>query len=513
MLHSKQKFQFFISSTFGEMSDYRSEAANRIVMDGHLPIRLEFHPSHGISTVNYIERTISESQVFFMIIGNEHGSFIDGDVRTYLDLEFDIARNLLAEGGIAIAVIIIDDHTVNQARDNTNKNDNIDDRTDYLKQFINFVDQNSNPDNGIFSYRVPAAEFSAQVGICVRDCTEFLDKKFVPGLVRGGSTPAKRRYQSGVENEFLVEIVDAIQNFEKLYERCSVNAELKADVAEFFAQEYGPEIDQNNTRLFFESGSTIAYVARELETKMKFHEVSGEYFTNNVLVHLRGRVARGLRCQWLPHGFADNNDAYGASYGPISDITPMPPNFPLRFREKEIGYLNKVSTALKTAMSSKSGSLLLAAASGLQISDNIRLKAGNTENAVIENVMKCRGPHVGSFHNKLFKKSMYEANIPTILFLDETKIDTEIDPDRCHFIFDGQESDGELTWEFVLQNHPLAFCVSCEGFEERSVKLLENKNFKINKIPNSKRLRFMAMNESFMAQTEYLDHRITAEAK
>jgi hypothetical protein len=54
-----------------------------------------------------------------------------------------------------------------------------------------------------------------------------------------------------------------------------------------------------------------------------------------------------------------------------------------------------------------------------------------------------------------------------VLVTSESKIDLEIDPERCHFIFDKEE-----TWEHFRKSYPVAFLIGCK---HESVEIVREK--------------------------------------
>ena len=76
----------------------------------------------------------------------------------------------------------------------------------------------------------------------------------------------------------------------------------------------------------------------------------------------------------------------------------------------------------------------------------------------------CFGPHVGSYHNKVFKRFMYATELLIVLFFDSAKIDRPVVAGRCHYILDSC-----FEWEKFLNSHPVAFCIGCGETSEPGV--------------------------------------------
>jgi hypothetical protein len=71
-------------------------------------------------------------------------------------------------------------------------------------------------------------------------------------------------------------------------------------------------------------------------------------------------------------------------------------------------------------------------------------------------IESCFGPHVGSYHNKVFKRFMYATKLPIVLFFDNDKVDCPVEAGKCHYIL-----DSSFTWEQLITEHPVAFCIGC----------------------------------------------------
>ena len=125
--------------------------------------------------------------------------------------------------------------------------------------------------------------------------------------------------------------------------------------------------------------------------------------------------------------------------------------------------MQRIDAALKSlrddpmALRKETTSLLVTATSGFQVSQSYNIvspKGFNISQTTRAALSQCSGPHVGSFKNKIFKQYLYGTGIPAVLFVDASKVDCEIHPEHCHFVF-----DGEMSWERFLRERPLALCV------------------------------------------------------
>ncbi len=259
--------------------------------------------------------------------------------------------------------------------------------------------------------------------------------------------------QEAIErNPFLNEIVTRINKFEKLSERCiEKNSSLKKVMAKCFWKHCFLElVDKGVRSLFFESGSTIAYLSTEFRKKLNSRE-GREYrdkfylTTNNILTYLQFILFENIDIYLVPSGPPENT--YGATFGKIAQLVqddpPNDSNAIITLRKNAKGIILSMSPSL---VPFEQPSLLLGTASGLELRQDFPFP----------------GPHVGSYHNKIFKRAMLKSPHPLMFFLDYTKIspiseDGEFIYNKCYPVCDNKEM-----WEYIYKQFPLAFCIGAD---------------------------------------------------
>ncbi|MDI6734703.1 MAG: hypothetical protein QME42_00670 [bacterium] len=229
--------------------------------------------------------------------------------------------------------------------------------------------------------------------------------------------------------------------------------------------------------------------------------------TNNVLVYLQFWLNARVPCALFPWGPPEHT--YGATYGSIAEIGDQRPNYtlpPIDNKAKE--NIKKLLEDPITISRMKNPVLLLGATSGLQLSKEHKIKFNpedenglidEQKNKVKEEIMRCFGPHVGSYHNKVFKRFLYATQIPLMIFITGDKIDCEIVVGKCHFIL-----DNEFSWDQFYENHPLAFCVGCKQEEKNKyIDMFRHLNFEIYEGDNYAVVTaFIARNKKFIEEFE-----------
>lgn len=164
--------------------------------------------------------------------------------------------------------------------------------------------------------------------------------------------------------------------------------------------------------------------------------------TNNILTYLDFVLSVPVRTKLVPYGPPEKK--YGATFGEITELSEAAPptkNEPLTREEEDV-----VTTMADVLKSGGERVLLLAAASGIELSEDSGF----------------RGPHIGSYYNKLFKRAILTTGLPVVLFVDESKVPAEFLVGKCHAV-----CGPDMEFEDVCKSVPLAFCVGCASREGR----------------------------------------------
>ena len=101
------KLQIFISSTYTDLIEERQAAVQAILRSGHIPAGMELFTSGDKSQWEIIQRWISESDIYFLILGGRYGSIEPNSGISYTELEYDFAISL---GKPYFAVVISNDY-------------------------------------------------------------------------------------------------------------------------------------------------------------------------------------------------------------------------------------------------------------------------------------------------------------------------------------------------------------------------------------------------------------------
>ena len=498
----------FVSSTFKDLAEQRKKAVETISNFGHIPIALENFPASESSSREVIETQIANSQIYLLILGPRYGEIMNGGDISFTEYEYRLAE----KNGLMILAFLLSPAEIDAYYSSLDNNDpkaraELDTRGK-LESFVKDIQSSKFyklwGKNDDFKYLVLDA-----LRVNVPKCE-------LPGFVREPRGSNKKILFSAKDNPFVVDIVRKLTGFEKLNERCGIHPALKRQLGEYFCAQYGNFILENKVSLFFESGSTIAYVSKAMisflsehnsvRNKIESREI--EIKTNNILTYLQFLMDAKLPCTLFPVGYPV--EPYGASYGYISNLSSQPPDYSLPpINRYAIDALNKLKRSPNGIEHMKLPALILGATSGLQLSNNHSFVYFDDENEILEpstvkpecrqiiepHLTQCYGPHVGSYHNRLFKRYLYETGVPVMVFITGGKIDRPITIGRCHFVCDRES----LSWETLKVNYPLAFCVGClNENREANYKAFVSQGFAITKAHTDTQYSlFVASNEAF----------------
>ncbi len=518
---SIRKYQVFISSTFRDLAEQRRIVLDVVVERGHMPIAIERFPAIDITIPAVIHNAMKACQIYIVILGYRYGSLINDQSISFSQLEYEMAYK---QNKVVVPFILVEDEVIN-GRKILAKNleqlkikvaklaPNILERKEIIKEIKQLKTELANEDklwkfrslitsnrlSQLFSLEKKANDtnkYSTQfdkyiVEKALNEAEKVAIKNKISGWIK---EPEDRSLTGTIEavsrNRFLVDVIGAMAKFDTLVPRIRDNAAEKEAAASFFTDKYLQQIIARNGSLFFESGSSITYVAQIVGERLKeYHNKEIQISTNNILAYLIFWLVRGIKCSLFPWGPPEQH--YGAVFGPINDLVPenRKPSFPpdrLSIDDQEA--IKQLHNAPFGPSQWTSPTLMLGALSGLQLA--LDLKISN-----------CVGPHVGSPRNKVFKRFMYDTKLPLMLFMTANKINSPVDIERCHFILDQRENEN-ITWKTFLKDYPIAFCVGCENKQDQ-IKMIINKfeelQLKIIR-PEHKTLHtaFIARNQKFI---------------
>jgi hypothetical protein len=477
-----RKYQVFISSTFKDLKECRSRALHEIVAAGHMATCIETWGMKNESQLDVIKRAVQDCQFYVLILGHCYGSCPDQRPdKSYVELELDYAESFFGtERNRRILCFMLNDDLVERRREKLSKATPDGKREiENKEKFKSFRRRLRTGDRWWRPFRD-----ARDIG---RDLFGFFRELHddVPGYVRETEETADI-IRISTSNQVIKEVVQRAGRFTTVEHRLSQSANEKNAIARAFCDLHSEHIrDGRFDKVFIESGSTLTVLAASLASFLPrigaakqsstvpdgVPETKPIVATNNALAYLDLWLCNGVICRPEPESPPADDEKYGAMYGPLTNKSRDPDYGlpPIQEDDPESWQaISELKNLFLRGVSTPSRAIILAAASGIQLSDKLNaVKPRQTHDdsdvgvpyssePTLGRVKKCRGFHVGSYENKLLKRALYQTNLPMIVFIHDQKIDCPVEVGKCHFLFDVQ-----MPWEHVVTDYPLSLWVGC----------------------------------------------------
>ncbi len=237
-----------------------------------------------------------------------------------------------------------------------------------------------------------------------------------------------------LRNPFLRRFASRLGQYVTLDSRFYLNVPLKQSAAEFFLDRYFGILRKGPvSRLFFESGSAIAYLSEAFAARIdeeRFDQWGAIIETNNFISDMEFVLSRFQRVSLYPNGRPERR--YGGTFGKLGGLSePAEGAHPIKGSHHELMFEIRAHFAEQYT----DLGIIFGAASGIDLSRGTELL----------------GPHVGSYENMLFKRALLESGAPVVIFVDEDKIPRRASPGQCFLV-----CDDDFSWHYACRNTPLA---------------------------------------------------------
>lgn len=460
-----RKHQVFISSAMEDLREARSELILETLCQGQIPFGMEMFNPGTTKSLDVIREKVQQSDIFVILVGARLGARTTPEPRrSFTEFEFELALQL----GLPILAFLLDESEFRRIRSEVPVSDLQREDDSALMAFRERVTRINGGSRivGWFSHN-DLGTLRSQYGRALNDCvTQLTHDKYSGGWVPG-SEYAKfvgRHFleESVSSNPFFLLLTERLEKFETLSRRTTVAQAQKRVAAKFFWTRYLEKLYRTGINsLFFESGSSVAYVSREFIAQA----ADQDWFTtrgmperlrirtNNLLTYvdflLRDVLRQPMDVGVFPHGAFSKS--YGASCGSLSGVvraaSPNPGdslrrNLPVDAQER----VDEMTRSLRQEMMAPC--LILMTASGVDISSD----SGHGY----------PGPHVGSYANMLFKRSLFDLECPKVLFLHREKWGFRFIYSNCHAV-----CDQSFPWERVRSEKPMAIAMAVDSEEEQ----------------------------------------------
>jgi len=477
-LSRRRKLEVFIGSTFRDHKEEREELINAIYSAGHIPSGMELWDADSRPLEETLQLKLEQCDVHVLLVGSTYGSLIakGSELRDEIGydknapLSYTHWEYLKSEKDSRPIIAFVLEH---KSEEKSSK------RAKKLKKFKRSVTQSrfcknytlgpisNKPKDKVKAKngrKANSLELSKNVISALYEISS--NSKLAPesmGWIRADSDEANLlREIRG--NRFLKRIMDRLRQFDVLTERVLTFPNEKAMAAEVFWRTLkGPINRAGRRKLFFESGSTIAFVSEEFEHYVLSKRTVGpewKAWTNNVESLLQLELHTDVEVVAFPSDSPDPKDKYGAMFDKtfFEVDEPAPKKSRSLYRKKdylsqkpkkkrlpqlsERSVVERTRNDLRTAISKDEGGIVCVTASGLAF--GLNGKRDKWQN----------GPHIGSHANMLFKRAAYTTGEPTVIFLHEDKIGENFQLGKCFPVF-----LADYSWDKFRKERPVALCV------------------------------------------------------
>ena len=94
-MNVKRKYSIFISSSFRDLRDIRTEIVKEILKIGHIPVGMELFRAGNDKNLLFIEKEIQTCDIFVLLVGSRLGTKVSLDKKSsYTEWEYSKACEL-----------------------------------------------------------------------------------------------------------------------------------------------------------------------------------------------------------------------------------------------------------------------------------------------------------------------------------------------------------------------------------------------------------------------------------
>lgn len=435
-----RKFAFFIGATRRDLGDARKKLIETILEAKHIPSGMELWAAGSAPLLTDITKHLEQCDVHIIVLGARYGEYIAGEEIGFTEWEYKQSvgkRPILAfllndeEFKAKREEIILTDLSEREKEEKLNKFRNELRRTRFCKFF-------SNTEAGV-----------EELGrLCVTSIHQLIDEKQLSddaGWIKANTQDVLTLRQI-IENKFLDRELRRLREFSIVGELVAIDKVSKETQSQVFWKIMMGRIRRHDYKnLFFESGSTLAYVSEAFENfVLKDDTKPGSWcvWTNNVLTLHQLLLYTDVDVRRFPPSAPDPEDKYGAIFPrKWKELIEPPPQEPRKLHKGEADAVEEMKENLN-----KFGkkTLFLATISGWDLDHELS---------------DFRGPHVGTHPNMLFKHALFITKCPVVIFLNAEKLGDPFERGKCFPIFGPDEP-----LENALKKYPLALCV---GYDQK----------------------------------------------
>lgn len=430
-----RKFTFFIGATRQDLGDVRKKLIETVLEAKHIPSGMELWAAGSDPLLTDITKYLEQCDAHIIVLGARYGEYVAGEEISFTEWEY---RKSI--GKRPILVFLLQDAEFKSSREEIILGDtNEREKEGKLNKFreelrkLQFCKFFNNTETGI-----------EELGrLCVTSIHQLIDERKLSedaGWIKASSQEVLTLRQI-IENKFLEKELKRMREFSIVGQRVMIDQISKEIQSQIFWRTMQGRIRRHGFKnLFFESGSTLAYMSETFENFILKNDKevgSWHVWTNNVLTLLQLLLYTDADIRRFPPSAPDPDDKYGAIFpGEWKRLAEPPFPKPRELHEGEAEAVEEMRNKLREFGEK---TLILATSSGWDLDHKWT---------------DFQGPHVGSHPNMLFKRALFTTGHPVIIFLSAEKLGDPFEIGKCYPIF-----GPDLPLTEVLTKYPLALCI------------------------------------------------------
>jgi hypothetical protein len=310
---SNRKLEIFVGATRRDLGLARQAVLNAILEKGHIPSGMELWAAGNRPPLDVVRGHLERCDAHILLIGARYGSSIDArDQVSFTEWEY-----LQSKDRRPILPFLFDAESLRLARkeekDKAERTAERRGRLDKLRRVVlkeRYVKEFHYDKKGF-------GELQKDAILAIDELVASEKTLANAGWIRGDSKEAKT-VRDVASNPFLKRELDQLRRFSTLGARVRLDvASKKAMARSFWTNMQGRLRRHKYLNLFFESGSTVAYLGDEFgRTVLQPGESTEQWHirTNNVLSLVYFDLHTPIDAARFPAGVPDPDDKYGAIF-------------------------------------------------------------------------------------------------------------------------------------------------------------------------------------------------------
>ena len=401
-MKGQRKYEIFVGSTKKDLSDAREAIIRAILEAGHIPSGMELWAAGINPTKADVSNRLDSSDIHIILLGSRYGHVpIDSQI-SMTEWEFDQSTDESACRPV-IAFFLNEESFEKERKIICESDDKVAlDEKNNEKRLRKFRKR-------VMESRVCREFKNTKAGIndlkasCINAINEVIDSgvlKKEGGWIRAASEYAET-LNAIQENWFLHRILNKLEEFNWLREGVTIEKEQKHALGHVFWRQMEGKLKRKKIKdIFFESGSTLAFITNQFEMDVlrEIDDYKWRITTNNVVILQELLLHTNIEVAPLPPGRPTNE--FGGMY--TQELLKNPEPAPVKPRNLHEHEKYAIKDLKQRFQRNANKQLFLISASCWELNYEEKL---------------FHGLHAETHPDMLFKRAVLQTNQPVVCFL------------------------------------------------------------------------------------------------